>query len=100
MSKGKPTKGTIQVLCDTSKLGEIVVHYGEEDKLMRFSSTYFTRWMADRGYSRQTWTKKMEQEFGLKIVNGKLGGGTDMVCAMEYLIELDMNHPKLATFLE
>lgn len=100
VSKGKPTKGTIQVLCDTSKLGEIVVHYGEEDKLMRFSSTYFTRWMADRGYSRQTWTKKMEQEFGLKIVNGKLGGGTDMVCAMEYLIELDMNHPKLATFLE
>jgi hypothetical protein len=42
----------------------------------------------------------MEEEFGLKNVNGKLGGGTDMVCAMEYLIELDLNHPKLAAFVE
>lgn len=100
VSRGKPTKGAINILSDTSKLGDVVVHYGKEDRIMRISSTYFTRWMADRGYSRHTWTKKMESEFGLKIVNGKLGGGTDMVCAMEYLIELDMNHAKLSTFVE
>ena len=100
ISRGKPAKGAIRIECDTSKLGDICVHIGKEDKLMRISSTFFSRWMGDHGYSRQTWTKRMEQEFGLKNVHGKLGGGTEMVCAMEYLIELDLNHPKLATFVE
>ena len=100
VSRGKPAKGAIRIECDTSKLGDICVHIGKEDKLMRISSTFFSRWMGDHGYSRQTWTKRMEQEFGLKNVHGKLGGGTEMVCAMEYLIELDLNHPKLAAFVE
>lgn len=100
VSRGKPAKGAIRVENDTSKLGDICVHIGKEDKLMRISSTFFSRWMGDHGYSRQTWTKRMEQEFGLKNVHGKLGGGTEMVCAMEYLIELDLNHPKLAAFVE
>ncbi len=100
VSKGKPPKDSIQIKCDTSRLGEVSVHYGKEDRLLRISSTFFSRWMSERGYSRQTWTKRMQNEFGLKIVNGKLGGGTDLVCAMEYLIELDMNHAKLSTFLE
>lgn len=100
VSRGKPAKGAIRIENDTSKLGDICVHIGKEDKLMRISSTFFSRWMGDHGYSRQTWTKRMEQEFGLKNVHGKLGGGTEMVCAMEYLIELDLNHPKLAAFVE
>lgn len=99
-SKGKPGKGAIQIQTDTSRLGEISVHYGKEDRLLRISSTFFTRWMGERKYSRQAWVKKMEAEFGLRIVNGKLGGGTELTCAMEYLIELDMNHPKLSTFIE
>lgn len=99
-SKGKPSKGAIQIQCDTSRLGEISVHLGKEDRLLRISSTFFTRWMGERKYSRQTWVKKMEKEFGLRIINGKLGGGTDMVCAMEYLIELDLNHPSLAGFVD
>lgn len=100
VSRGKPSKGAIQIQCDTSRLGDICVHLGKEDKLLRISSTFFSRWMGEHGYSRQTWTKRMEQEFGLKNVHGKLGGGTELVCAMEYLIELDLNHPKLAQFIE
>jgi hypothetical protein len=100
VSRGKPAKGAVQIQCDTSKLGDICVHLGKEDRLMRISSTFFSRWMGDHGYSRQTWTKRMEQEFGLKTVHGKLGGGTELTCAMEYLIELDLNHPKLAQFIE
>ena len=99
-SKGRPGKDAVKILSDLSKLGDIVVQIGQEDGLMRFSSTYFTRWCADRGHSRHTWTKKMEQEFGLKVVNGKLGGGTELVGAMEYLIELDMNHAKLGQLVE
>lgn len=100
VSRGKPSKGSIQIVTDTSRLGDICVHMGREDKLLRISSTFFSRWMGEHGYSRQTWTKRMEQEFGLKNVHGKLGGGTELVCAMEYLIELDLNHPKLAQFIE
>lgn len=100
VTKGKPPKGAIQIKNDTTKLGELMVQIGQEDGLIRISSVALSRWMAERNYSRHTFTKKMEAEFGLKTVNGKLGGGTEMAAAMEYLIELDMNHPKLAQFLQ
>ena len=100
VSKGKPTKGAINILTDVTKLGEIAVQIGRDDKLIRISSTFLTRWMGERNYSRHTFIKKLEAEFGLQKVNGKLGGGTEMACAMEHLVELDMNHPKLSAFLE
>jgi hypothetical protein len=100
VSKGKPPKGSIQIKSDTTKLGELMVQIGQEDGLIRISSTALSRWMGERNYSRHTFTKKLEAEFGLKTVNGKLGGGTEMAAAMEYLIELDINHPKLAQFLQ
>lgn len=100
VSKGKPSKGAISILCDVTKLGEIAVQIGRDDKLIRISSTFLTRWMSERNYSRHTFIKKLEAEFGLQKVNGKLGGGTEMACAMEHLVELDMNHAKLSTFLE
>jgi hypothetical protein len=83
-----------------TKIGEIMVHIGQDDKLIRVSSTALTRWMGERNYSRHTFIKRLESEFGLQKVNGKLGGGTEMSCAMEHLVELDMNHPKLSTFIE
>lgn len=100
VAKGKPTKGAIKVHSDVSKLGEIIVHIGRDDKLIRMSSIYLTRWMAERGYSRHTLVKRLESEFGLVKVNGKLGGGTDMTCATEHLLELDGNDPRLAAFVD
>lgn len=100
VSKGKPAKGAIQVLCDVTKLGEIAVQIGREDKLIRISSTFLTRWMGERNYSRHTFIKKLEAEFGLQKINGKLAGGTDLSCAMEHLVELDGNHPKLSALLD
>lgn len=101
VSKGKPPKDSVKVLCDVTKLGDLRVQIGKEDKLIRISSTYFTEWIGKSGNSRVSWTKKMEKEFGLKQVNGRLGGGTDLAAtATEYLLELDMNHPKLSQFIE
>lgn len=100
VSKGKPTAGAIKVLCDGSKLQEIIVHKGKDDGLMRISSTAFSKWMAEHGYSRHAFTKKMKDEFGLKDVHGKLGGGTEFASAVEYLIEIDLNDPKLMEFVE
>lgn len=100
VSKGKPAAGTIKVLNDASKLQEIFVHKGKDDRLLRISSTAFSGWMADHGYSRHSFTKKMREEFGLKDVHGKLGGGTELACAMEYLIEIDLNEPKLIELVD
>jgi hypothetical protein len=100
VAKGKPTRGAIQIKCDVTKLGEIIVQIGQDDKLIRISSIYLTRWLAERGYSRHTFIKRLESEFGLSKVNGKLGGGTELTCATEHLLELDGNEPKFAAFVD
>jgi hypothetical protein len=100
VAKGKPPKGAIQVHSDTSKMGEIIVQIGRDDKLIRISSIYLTRWLAERGYSRHTLIKRLENEFGLTKLNGKLGGGTDLTCATEHLLEIDGNDPKFASFVD
>ena len=100
VARGKPPKGSVQVRCDTNRLEDIVVQIGKDDKLIRISSTFLTRWMGERGYSRHTFVTKLEKEFGLTKVNGKLGGGTDLACAMEHLIELDANHPRLSPLVD
>jgi hypothetical protein len=99
ITKGKPPKGFINILNDTSKLSEIMVQIGRDDRLVRISSTAFSAWMSERGYSRMAFTKKMKDEFGLKDVHGKLGGGTEMVSAVEYLLEIDLNDHKLKEFV-
>ncbi|CAB4124750.1 Domain of unknown function DUF927 [uncultured Caudovirales phage] len=99
-SKGKPAAGAIKVISNTDKIDGFYVQIGRDDKLIRFSSVAFSNWMAERGYSRHAFTKRLKDEFGLKMVNGKLGGGTDHVTAMEYLLELDLNDVKLKDFVE
>jgi hypothetical protein len=101
VSKGKPATGSIKAISDVTKIAELRVQIGKDDKLIRISSGYFTNWIGKAGHSRVSWTKKMEAEFGLRLVNGRLGGGTELAAtATELLLELDMNHPKLSQFVE
>jgi hypothetical protein len=100
ISKGKPAKGTIQVMRDASRLDGIYIHIGVDDKLMRISSTHFSDWLADVGYSRHLFTRALEQEFGSKTVNGRIGSGTDFACGTEYLIEIQLAGTPLANFLD
>lgn len=100
VGRGKPQKGAITLACDPTRLGDIAVHIGKEDRRIRISSIYLTRWMEERGYTRHTFVAKLEKEFGLVKMNGRLGGGTDLACATEHLLELDMEHPKLKQFVE
>ena len=101
VSKGKPATGSIKAVSDVTKIAELRVQIGKDDKLIRISSGYFTNWIGKSGHSRVSWTKKMEAEFGLRLVNGRLGGGTELAAtATELLLELDMNHPKLSQFVE
>jgi hypothetical protein len=100
VSKGKPPKGSVNIINDPTRIYDLAVHIGRDDKLIRISSTFLTRWMSERNYSRNTFVNRLTAEFGLTKVSGKLGGGTEMSCAMEHLLELDMNHKKLSAFLD
>lgn len=98
--QGKPAKGAIQIKLDTSRLDAVYVQIGLEDRLMRVSSTYFSQWLTDHQYSRYAVVKALKDEFNVKNINGKLGSGTERAAPMEYLLEIDMNDPKLAGFIE
>lgn len=100
VAQGKPRKGDIQIINDSTKIAELRIQIGREDRLIRIASTFLTRWMGEHNFSRVTWVKKMEGEFGMRKTVGILGGGTEIVGAKEQLYELDMNHPKLSQFLE
>lgn len=100
ISKGKPAKDSIMILNDLSKLDWIAIQVGRDDKLMRISCTAFNTWLSEHGYSIIPLTKKLKDEYGMEKKNAKLGGGTSMVTAMEYVWELDTNHPKLKGVIE
>ena len=97
---GKPAVGSVQVKGDTSKLDGIYVQVGSDDGLMRISSTYLSRWLSDHDYSIHAFRKALKEEFGMKVINGKMASGTSFVGATEYIIELDMNDPRLKGFVE
>lgn len=100
VSRGKPPKGSIQVLNDTTRIQRLTAHLSREDRLLRISSSYFTEWMGKQGHSRKIFLDKLEKEYGVEIKAGRLAGGTDMVSALENLVVIDLNHPKLANILE
>lgn len=99
-TRGSPPMGAVTVQ-GNPPTDDLRIHIGRDDKLIRFSSTYFSKWIQDQGHSRIAWTNKMKAEFGLASINGRLGGGTTIAAtATEHLIELDMNHTKLSQFVE
>jgi hypothetical protein len=100
ITKGKPAKGSIQVVRDATRLDGIYAHVGVDDKLMRISSTHFSDWLQDKGYSRHLFTRALERELGSKTVNGRIGSGTDYAGGTEYLIEIQLAGTALANFID
>jgi hypothetical protein len=90
ISRGKPAKGSIVIRNDTTKLDAIHVHVGKEDKILRISSMGLGEWLTDKGYSRHRFMIALEREFGFKKTDGILGSGTEMACAKQYLLEVDL----------
>jgi hypothetical protein len=100
VSAGKPAKGSVVVRRDASKLDGLYVQIGLDDKIMRLSSFKVSEWMADKEMSRHLFIKALEKEFGTKVVNGRLGGGTDFTTsANEYLIEINLAGVNASKFI-
>lgn len=101
ISKGKPSKDSVKVVRANQKIEDIFVQIGVDDKIMRISSTQFTEWMQERGYSRNIFTRALEKEYTCKVVNGRIGGGTEYASAAnEYLLEIQLSGTSLANFLD
>lgn len=100
VGRGKPPKGAIQILNDYTRIQRLGIQISKEDGVMRISSTFFSEWMSKTGHSRKSFLDRMEAEFGVKMMVGKLGGGTVLTGANEQLIVIDMNDAKLTDVLE
>jgi len=87
--RGKPVKDSILIRNDASKLEEIKVHIGADDKVIRIESTALSEWCKDKGISRHALTKALEKEYDMKVVHGKIGGGTTYaVAGLVYMLEI------------
>jgi hypothetical protein len=100
IGQGKPQPGFIQVQGDTSKLDGVYVQIARDDRKMRISSTYMTRWLFDHGFPRHSFIKALKDEFGMVSIKARLGSGTPFSAPLEYVLEFDMNDSRLVGFIE
>jgi ABC-type oligopeptide transport system ATPase subunit len=89
--KGKPPTGSIQVKGDPTRLDAICIHIGMDDKVMRISSNALTEWLKTKELSRKAFTDALTKKYGMKVVNGIIGGGTQhAVPGLTYMLELNL----------
>jgi hypothetical protein len=99
--QGKPAKGSINVLGDTSRVDSAQVHIGRDDALLRISGPFFNKWIKDHGYSAFSIRKAMEEKFAMHEVIGRIGAGTDKASKFaERLYEIDLSSPQLQGIVE
>jgi hypothetical protein len=92
VSRGKPAVGVFKIESDCARLDGIYVQIGREDGIMRISSTHFSNWCEEHGYSRNAMIKTLREHYGVKYTNGVLGSGTERSKkVVEYLLEVDTN---------
>jgi hypothetical protein len=98
---GKPKPGSIKTEGDVTKLDGVYIHIGRDDRLLRISATHVSRWLGEQKLPRMAFLKALEAEFSFREVVGILGGGTLYSAgAKERLYEVNMDNPKLVSFLE
>lgn len=100
VGRGRPTPGSIKIVSDVSKLDGVYVHIGKDDKMLRISSTFFTSWMAEQGYSRHLFMRAIESDMGAKIINGRMSAGTALAGVTEYIIEVSLAGSPLIDFID
>jgi hypothetical protein len=101
ISRGKPPTNSIKVLSDVSRLDAIYVHAGLDNKILRISSSYFSEWLTEKGYSRHIILKAMTEEMGCAKVVGRMasGCGPKLVGGTEFLLQIDLSGHPLADFI-
>jgi hypothetical protein len=62
-----------------------------DDKIMRISSNALTEWLKTKELSRKAFTDALTKKYGMKVVNGIIGGGTvHAVPGLTYMLEMNL----------
>jgi hypothetical protein len=94
-TRGKPPSGSITLIGDHSRLEDIHVHIGAQDKRMRIGATHFTNWLDEKGHSPSAIVDMLKSKFGVQKAQGRMGGGTDYSSMVQWLLEFDLAHPEM-----
>lgn len=103
---GKPPKppspNAIKLISptDPSRLAGLIVHYGQNDKIMRISSAGLGEWLKKKGKSRHIVMESLREKVGMRRVIGRLGSGTAFATATEHLFEIDLNATPELDFID
>lgn len=106
VSAGKPPAPTspnaVKVLkpSDTSRLNGIIVQIGQDDKLMRVSSSAFGEWLKKNGKSRHHLMEALQSSITMSSVVGFLGSGTGLSFAKEHLLQFDLSSSAELNFID
>lgn len=75
---------------DPSRLNGVAVQIGQNDKLMRVSSSVFGEWLKKSGKSRHLLMEALHATMSASTVVGFLGGGTGLAFAKENIVQIDL----------
>jgi len=98
--RGKPAAGTIQIVRDHTRLDAIHVHVGVDDHIVRIGQSYLQEWLKDNNYPRHVFMRAMETTLNSKTVLARLGAGTNLTGASEYVIEIDISGTPSLNFID
>jgi len=100
LKQGKPPAGAIKVIGDASRIDKLRVHIAKADKRMRVSSQALSEWLAEKDYSRHLFMQALKEQFGMTMMKGRLGSGTEFAGATQYLIEIDLAGTPAVNFID
>lgn len=97
--RGKPPAGTINIRTDMTKLDTVMVHVGQNDKIVRIGRAYLLEWLTSHNHPRQVFFEAISETLNARFVNARLAAGTPIAGAAEHLVEIDLTASPLMDFI-
>lgn len=100
MVGARPKRGDLALRSDASKLDNLKVHIGLDNKVVRISSTALADWLEDQSMPKSQFFMALERQVGVKKTKVALGAGTPYGGFPEWCLELDFAGRTDISFLE
>jgi hypothetical protein len=92
LSKGKPPKGSVKVIGDTSRLQGVFVQLAKQSRILRISTSAIADWCRTAKISNFVFVDGLKKKFGATPMVGRLGSGVeDWAQPTESLLQIDLN---------
>jgi len=90
-SLGKPRAGEITTMGDISRIEEVQVQRGHNDKKIRIGRQYLIEWLNKRNQNTTSFINMLVKRYGAVISFSTLGAGTSMATGQMRVIDLDIS---------